>query len=275
MNASLTPLAPITCLQSVQFVSLLRDAELSSTDLARLEHHAQSCTRCQTARQQFEILHTGLDTLLSRPVASVKTPSNSDAHARRPTELNPHRRRWLGWLTGTGLGAVAGAGTGIWWTGAALQTAQSSDEVVAHRIAQYQALYVRETVQDMPHPEHQAHEVFRQWSQQATHAPRIQGAPDLKNFGLRLVRAQRLALEQNPILQWVYLPAQGHPVALCAMANSDAAQAQTSPQLFSESGMRGMHWYQTHILWVLVAPQATWSGSRVMALQQQIARQLT
>lgn len=64
----------------MQFVSLLRDAELNPTDLARLEHHVQGCPRCHTARQQFEILHAGLDTLLSRPVTSVvETPSNSDA----------------------------------------------------------------------------------------------------------------------------------------------------------------------------------------------------
>lgn len=68
MNASSPPLASITCQQSVQFVSLLRDAELNPTDLARLKHHVQGCPRCQTARQQFEILHAGLDTLLSRRV---------------------------------------------------------------------------------------------------------------------------------------------------------------------------------------------------------------
>jgi uncharacterized protein (UPF0212 family) len=60
---------PITCQQSVQFVSLLRDNELNQADFVRLEAHVQSCPRCQTAREQFVILEAGLDTLLSRPAA--------------------------------------------------------------------------------------------------------------------------------------------------------------------------------------------------------------
>ncbi|WP_310610846.1 zf-HC2 domain-containing protein [Limnohabitans sp.] len=271
-------LTPITCQQSVQFVSLLRDNELSQTDLARLEAHVQSCPRCQTARQQFEILHTGLDTLLSRPAAVSVAHTSPTTHPATTNPPRANRRQWLAWLTGTGMGALAGTGAGIWWTSAALQTAQTSDDAVAHRIAQYQALYVRETVQDGALSERQAQAVLMQWSQQAAQASHIQTAPDLDAFGLRLVRAQRLALNGQPILQWVYLPAQGQPVALCGMARPDAhsaaAQMQPSPPLFSASGMRGTHWQHRNVLWVLVAPQDTWPSQRFTQLRENIAQQL-
>ncbi|WP_397392866.1 zf-HC2 domain-containing protein [Polynucleobacter sp.] len=46
-------------------MSQLRDNELDVEDVARLARHLQSCSRCQTARQQFECLHRGLDVLLA------------------------------------------------------------------------------------------------------------------------------------------------------------------------------------------------------------------
>ncbi|WP_310611875.1 zf-HC2 domain-containing protein [Limnohabitans sp.] len=273
MNSS-KALDPITCQESVQFVSLLRDAELSPTDFARLEKHVQSCPRCQTARQQFSILYTGFDTLLSRPVAVSEAHTNPIAHPVSPRQLDQSRRQWLAWLTGTGIGALAGTGAGIWWTSAALQTAQTSDEAVAHRIAQYQALYVRDTVQDIALSEHQAQNVLVQWSQQTPQASHIQAAPKLETFGLRLVRAQRLAFNDQPILQWVYLPPQGPPIALCGMARHGGTQAHASPKFFSESGMHGTHWQHDNILWVLVAPLDIWSSNRFTELRQNIAHQL-
>lgn len=79
---------------------------------------------------------------------------------------------------------------------------------MAHRIAQYKALHIRENVQNTPLSKQQADEVLGQWAQQAIHAPRIQAAPDLESFGLQLICTQRLALGQNLILQWAYLSAQ-------------------------------------------------------------------
>ncbi|WP_310626240.1 zf-HC2 domain-containing protein [Limnohabitans sp.] len=273
MNSS-KALAPITCQESVQFVSLLRDAELSPTDFARLEKHVKSCPRCQTARQQFSILYTGFDTLLSRPVAASQAHTNPIAHSVSPRQLGQSRRQWLAWLAGTVIGALAGTGAGVWWASTALQTPQTSDESVAHRIAQYQALYARDTVQDGALSKRQAQTVLRQWLQQEAQASHIQAAPDLEALGLHLVRAQRLALNGQPILQWVYLAAQGQPIALCGMARPDAAQAQPSPQFFSASGMRGTHWQYRNVLWVLVAPQDTWSGQRFTQLRENIAHQL-
>jgi Putative zinc-finger len=66
MKSSSKVLRSISCQESVRFVSLLRDAELNPIDLARLEIHVQNCQRCQTARQQFDLLNTGLDKLLAR-----------------------------------------------------------------------------------------------------------------------------------------------------------------------------------------------------------------
>jgi predicted anti-sigma-YlaC factor YlaD len=53
--------APITCHDSVRMVSALRDDDLSTTDVVRLEHHLAHCPSCQVARQQFAVLFSALN----------------------------------------------------------------------------------------------------------------------------------------------------------------------------------------------------------------------
>ena len=59
--------APITCHDSVRMVSALRDEDLSTTDAVRLAHHLAHCPSCKVARQQFALLFTALDELLTTP----------------------------------------------------------------------------------------------------------------------------------------------------------------------------------------------------------------
>jgi predicted anti-sigma-YlaC factor YlaD len=42
-------------------VSALRDDDLSTTDVVRLEHHLAHCPSCQVARQQFAVLFSALN----------------------------------------------------------------------------------------------------------------------------------------------------------------------------------------------------------------------
>ncbi len=272
MNLSAKSSAVITCQDSVHFVSLLRDGELGDIDRTRLEAHLQSCPRCQTARQQFEVLYAGLDTLLARSEIASSFVSPQAAPSPHSHAKNFRRRQWLGWCAGAGIGALAGAGATFWLSATALQTAQVPDEAVARRIAQYQALYARSTVQGSPLERDQAQQTLAQWLAQTPSAPRIVSAPRLEAQGLQLVRAQHLKWNAYAILQWVYLPQEGDPVALCGMAAS--TYAADSPNAFTDSGMRGLRWHESGVLWVLLAPQNLWSPDQLNQLQRSIAPQL-
>ncbi len=56
----------ISCLDSVYFVSLKRDEELSNAGEILLEQHLEACKSCQQASQQFESMHHAIDALLGR-----------------------------------------------------------------------------------------------------------------------------------------------------------------------------------------------------------------
>ncbi len=56
----------ITCRESVEMVSLMRDHELGAKDELRLALHIQACPRCHIAGRQFEQLFDTLDELLVR-----------------------------------------------------------------------------------------------------------------------------------------------------------------------------------------------------------------
>ena len=91
----------------------------------------------------------------------------------------------------------------------------SEPEPWVNAIAQYHALYVRETVDgatEAPSPLQ---------SLLAGFAPPVRArlrVPDLAANGLAFRRAQRLGYATGPLIQMVYLPAQGRPLAVCFLA---------------------------------------------------------
>jgi hypothetical protein len=67
LPASMEPATqPISCRQSTVLVSLLRDQDIEPEQTRQLNQHIQNCVRCQAAKQQFEVLFSALDALLSR-----------------------------------------------------------------------------------------------------------------------------------------------------------------------------------------------------------------
>lgn len=87
--------------------------------------------------------------------------------------------------------------------------------------------------------------------------------PDLSPQGLQFVRAQRLQFEGKLVLQLIYLPRQGEPVALCLMqAASQPERALTSGAQHALAWQRG-GW--AHVLVGTMAPE------QLEALRQQLS----
>jgi anti-sigma factor RsiW len=91
--------------------------------------------------------------------------------------------------------------------------------------AGYQQLYSRDTVAQVPVNA----EVTAQTVDEIQHQDGLNvRIPDLSAAGLTFKRVQRLRYDDKPLVQIVYLPQQGGPIALCVMkeAKPDAALAE-------------------------------------------------
>jgi anti-sigma factor RsiW len=139
---------------------------------------------------------------LAQRVRALVSVSKASAMAPRS------RRHWLG--TGAAIAASFGAGTLLPWR----SWMASKESGWVERIASYQAFYVRETVNqpaDSPARLSALLEGFDSDQQRALFVP------DLRSAGLTFKRVQRLGYGDSPLIQMVYLPAGGKPLALCAL----------------------------------------------------------
>lgn len=78
--------------------------------------------------------------------------------------------------------------------------------------------------------------------------------PDLRSMGLTFMRVQRLTFNDRPLVQMVYLPQSGPPVALCVVkeAKPDAAVSQRRVD-----GMDVVTWRQGELSYALIAAPGT------------------
>jgi anti-sigma factor RsiW len=141
------------------------------------------------------------------------------------------------------LGLLAG-----YWGGR--NAAPSSPEPWLQMVSSYHAMYGRETVLDGGVAQAQVAALASRLQQAHGLALKI---PDLQAQGLQFVRAQQLQHEGQMVLQLVYLPASGPPLALCLMPA--AAQPERS---FTLHGQQGLAWFANGWAYVLIgqAPAA-------------------
>ena len=112
---------------------------------------------------------------------------------------------WLAWLVaGLAIGGLAAQRFG--------QGALPAAEPWVLKVGSYHSMYARETVIDDGAGLAQASALKQRLRQQIGLTLTV---PDLSAQGLRFVRAQQLQFEGALVLQLVYLPRQGPPVALC------------------------------------------------------------
>ncbi len=128
---------------------------------------------------------------------------------------------WRWWLCALALALAAG-----WWGGSRGGAGgQPVVEPWVRMVSSYHLMYSRETVLDGGVGMAQVTALKARLRDQHQIELKI---PDLQAQGLQFVRAQQLQLDGKMVLQLVYLPAQGLPVALCLTpASAQAERAVT------------------------------------------------
>ncbi|RKP55900.1 anti-sigma factor [Pararobbsia silviterrae] len=111
--------------------------------------------------------------------------------------------------------------------------------------AGYQELYTRDTVYDLPDSATLDARVLDEVHQE-DHLPIA--IPDLRDAGLTFKRIQRLRFRGRPLIQIVYLPVHGDPVALCVI-DAKADQPMKSQHVY---GMDVVSWSRDKLAFALI-----------------------
>lgn len=199
-------------------------------------------------------LHAHLAGLLRGTVATEDLAWAGPAQPPQQAPLEGNRRRvsallWFGLLI-VGLVALALA---------AMQRPVA--EPWLKSVMSYHAMYSRDTVAD-DKPETAASQLKALRQVLQAQLGLDLRAPDLSPQGLQFVRAQRLQFEGKLVLQLIYLPRQGEPVALCLM------QVASQPERALSSGAQhALAWQRGGWAYVLVG---TMAPEQLQALRQQL-----
>jgi anti-sigma factor RsiW len=181
------------------------------------------------------------------PPALVQRVASLVSVPQAPSAPRRSRRHWLGMG-----GAIAASFTaGAWlpwrvWT----ESQESSGWVEA--IVSYQALYVRETVEQISDAPARLSTLLDGFDNEQKSALFV---PDLRAADLAFKRVQQLGYGGSPLIQMVYLPPSGKPVALCALPMK---RMDSNVQTRVVEGMSVSSWQRHGLAFVLAAdmPQA-------------------
>lgn len=164
--------------------------------------------------------------------------------AKAPQGGHAGRRRWIK----VGAGIAAAFAAGLW---APVPWRIDPTEYAADRwvrvIARYQALYVRETVDFVAVDPQRARELLVAFAQDLGVDLSV---PDLHTAGLAFRGLQRLAVDDLPVIQMVYLPDQGKPAALCVRPDPGPVVSVTTHRI---EGLDVASWRQKGLAYVMVA----------------------
>ncbi|WP_109477439.1 anti-sigma factor [Paraburkholderia sp. C35] len=112
--------------------------------------------------------------------------------------------------------------------------------------ASYQQLYSRDTVAHLWPDESDAQSTVDEIRNQDGIALRV---PDLSKAGLRFIRVQRLKFHGRPLVQIVYLPQKGDPVALCVIKEDKPNQSVASSRVDT---MNVVTWRESNLGYALI-----------------------
>lgn len=130
--------------------------------------------------------------------------------------------------------------------GAMPRAGETSASAWVKAAAGYQQLYSRATVSDVL-PDPAAVDRRVEAIRRDDHLPlRV---PDLRNAGLTFKEVHRLHFHGKPLIQLVYLPDKGEPVALCVMKQPGPDQAITRQTV---SGMHVVTWRRGELGYALI-----------------------
>jgi anti-sigma factor RsiW len=191
-------------------------------------------------------------------LSAVATASHDMALAAAANTRVPGGGRNPGTIVRTMLVLLLGLLAG-YLVAAKLASAGPGAEPWVMKVSNYHAMYSRETVMDGGSGITQTRALQSRLREQRGLDLVI---PDLRSEGLQFVRAQQLQFEGRMVLQLVYLPKDGLPLALCL--TQAAAQAERAVTL---DGLQAVTWHAKGWAYVIV-------GALPMAQMQSLRKQL-
>jgi anti-sigma factor RsiW len=147
-------------------------------------------------------------------------------------------------------------------TGASLASVGTGVSPWVMAAASYQQLYSRETLANVDPDANLSIKTVKEIRQDDGLALRI---PDLSAAGLTFKRVQRLRFNNKPLVQIVYLPEKGAPVALCVMKERKPDAAVADQRVAS---MTVVTWRQAELGYALIGQP---EGVDLAALGKQIS----
>lgn len=114
-------------------------------------------------------------------------------------------------------------------------------------VADYQVLYGRDTIANLREDKSSTEQVLADIHQRDGMPVDV---PDLRQVGLKFKRVQRLNYHDRPLIQIVYLPERGDPVALCVLEENEGDAPVRSGQV---GEMKTVTWRANRLAYVLLA----------------------
>lgn len=196
---------------------------------------------------------------LVRQVAALSAVAAAPRAAPVPDGNVFGRRRALG--AGLAMAASFAAGLIVPWRPAP-SSSQSDDSPWVRAIASYHSLYVRETVDQPGDAPKRVGALLAGFSEQQKQQVFVR---NLEPAGLAFKRVQRLGFGDAPLIQMVYLAAQGRPAALCVLPVNRPDVPVAAQQL---EGLGVATWTQGGLAHVFVADL---SPEAALALARRVA----
>lgn len=132
-----------------------------------------------------------------------------------------------------------GLASGLW-------PSSSTSEPWTDAVAKYQSMYARETVAALNENPVATEQTLARLRR--TMNPKL-NVPNLLQRGLSLKRLQQLDFKGRPLVQLVYLPREGQPVALCLLGEG---KPDEDVHLRTINGMRAATWRRDHLAYLLL-----------------------
>jgi anti-sigma factor RsiW len=172
-------------------------------------------------------------------LVSVTTPHQRAAERRG--------RRWpVQWAAAAFVAGAICSGVLTGYLGGANPFKPGVDPWV-RSVADYQVLYGRDTVANIREDKVSTEQVLADIHQRDGMPVSV---PDLRQAGLKFKRVQRLNYHDRPLVQMVYLPERGDPVALCIIEDGQGDAPVRSQQV---GEMKTVTWRANRLAYVLLA----------------------
>lgn len=235
-------LPPVPESLSARIAGMARAAKQSAQDAARND---------EAPGRQDAVAPAGRDASVNDAVVPHPAGAEASAAIRSRLRIAP---AWLAvaFVAGAftcGFVLRLGSGTGpASMAGASVASVGSGVSPWVMAAASYQQLYSRDTLANVEADPALVAKTTAQIRDDDGVAIRI---PDLSAYGLTFKRVQRLRFNDKPLIQIVYLPKQGAPVALCVTKEAKPDAGTATQRVAS---MTVVTWRQSELGYALIGP---------------------